>query len=60
MGTDGCYANDESSFPDVSANGRYVVYMSKATNLVVPDGNGAPAGHLPEGHGHRRHDRSST
>ena len=39
-GTDGCYANDESSFPDVSANGRYVVYMSKATNLVVPDGNG--------------------
>jgi len=39
-GVDGCYANDESSFPDVSANGRYVIYMSKATNVVVPDGNG--------------------
>ena len=40
-GPDGCYANDESSFPDVSGDGRFVVYMSKATNIVVPDGNGA-------------------
>ena len=36
----GCYANGESSFPDVSSDGRYVVYMSKGTNLVTPDGNG--------------------
>jgi Tol biopolymer transport system component len=41
VGVDGCYANDESSFPDVSGDGRFVVYMSKATNVVVPDGNGA-------------------
>ena len=41
VGSGGCYANDESSFPDVSGDGRFVVYMSKATNVVVPDGNGA-------------------
>ncbi len=41
IGLDGCYANGESSFPDTNANGRYVVYMSKGTNLVSPDGNGA-------------------
>ena len=41
VGSGGCYANDESSFPDISGDGRYVVYMSKATNVVVPDGNGA-------------------
>ncbi len=39
IGTDGCFANGESSFPDVSSNGQYVVYMSKGTNLA-PDGNG--------------------
>jgi hypothetical protein len=36
----GCYANGESSFPDVSADGRYVVFTSRGTNLVSPDGNG--------------------
>ncbi|MET0190448.1 MAG: hypothetical protein ABW212_15700, partial [Pseudonocardia sediminis] len=35
----GCYANGESSFPDVSADGRYVVFTSQGTNLVT-DGNG--------------------
>jgi Tol biopolymer transport system component len=35
----GCYANGESSFPDVSADGRYVVFTSRGTNLVTPDGN---------------------
>ena len=32
--TNGCYANGESSFPDVSADGRYVVFTSQGTNLV--------------------------
>jgi Tol biopolymer transport system component len=36
----GCYANGESSFPDISADGRYVVFTSQGTNLVT-DGNGA-------------------
>jgi Tol biopolymer transport system component len=35
----GCYANGESTFPDVSADGRFVVFSSRGTNLV-PDGNG--------------------
>ena len=41
IGVDGCYANGESSFPDTNVNGRFVVYMSKGTNLVTPDANGA-------------------
>jgi Tol biopolymer transport system component len=36
----GCFANAESSFPDVSNDGRYVAYTSKSTNVVQPDGNG--------------------
>ena len=36
----GCYGNDESTFPDVSADGRYVAYGSRATNLGPNDGNG--------------------
>ena len=35
----GCYANGESSFPDISADGRFVVFTSQGTNLVT-DGNG--------------------
>ena len=37
----GCYGNEESTFPDVSANGRYVAYGSRATNLGPNDGNGS-------------------
>ena len=37
----GCYGNEESTFPDVSANGRYVAYASWATNLGSNDGNGS-------------------
>jgi Tol biopolymer transport system component len=37
IGTDGCYANGESSFPDTNRDGQFVVFMSKATNLP---GNG--------------------
>ena len=32
--------------PSISANGRYVVFSSSATNLVADDTNGV-AGHLP-------------
>ena len=37
----GCYGNEESTFPDVSADGRYVAYGSRATNLGPNDGNGS-------------------
>lgn len=33
-------ANDDSSDPDISSNGRYVVFASSATNLVDDDTNG--------------------
>ena len=36
----GCYGNEESTFPDVNADGRYVAYASRATNLGPNDGNG--------------------
>ena len=39
--SDGSAANDDSSSPSISANGRYVAFSSAATNLVE---NG-PAGH---------------
>ena len=55
MGSDGCYANGESSFPDVSGDGRYVVYMSKGTNLV-PDGNGGQQDIFVKDMRDRRHD----
>ena len=29
----GCFGNEESTFPDVNAAGRYVAYGSRATNL---------------------------
>lgn len=38
--SDGSAANDDSSSPSISANGRYVAFSSAATNLV----EGAPAG----------------
>jgi WD40-like Beta Propeller Repeat len=39
--SDGSAANDDSSTPSISANGRYVAFSSAATNLV----ENAPAGH---------------
>jgi hypothetical protein len=40
-GTDGCYANGESTFPFTNTDGRYVVYMSVASNLIAGDTNGS-------------------
>ena len=37
---DGAQANGESIYPTVSADGRYVVFHSNATNLVTGDTNG--------------------
>ncbi len=39
---DGSPANGPSHQPDVSNNGRYVVFTSEATNLVAGDTNGKP------------------
>lgn len=33
-------ANDSSHAPSISADGRYVAFVSKASNLVAGDGNG--------------------
>lgn len=41
VATDGTQANNESDFPSVSGDGRYVVYHSFATNLVAGDTNNA-------------------
>jgi Tol biopolymer transport system component len=38
--SDGKEANGASSFPSISADGRYVAFESIATNLVAGDGNG--------------------
>jgi Tol biopolymer transport system component len=40
VGTDGCYANGETTFPYTNDDGRYVVFMSFASNLVANDTNG--------------------
>ena len=40
LGVGGVEANDESFDPRVSDDGRYVVFISKATNLVPNDTNG--------------------
>lgn len=40
VGSDGSQANGESWYPDISADGRYVVFQSTATNLVSGDTNG--------------------
>ena len=42
VATDGGDANGPSSNPDISADGRYVVFESAASNLVAGDTNGAP------------------
>ncbi len=39
VGADGASANGSSSSPMISANGRYVAFVSAATNLVVGDTN---------------------
>jgi len=39
--TGGVEANADSYTPDISADGRYIVYQSNATNLVGGDTNGA-------------------
>jgi Tol biopolymer transport system component len=39
VGTDGCYANGETTFPYTNDDGRYVVFMSFASNLVAGDTN---------------------
>jgi len=38
--SNGAQANGPNSTPDISKNGRYVVFQSNATNLVANDGNG--------------------
>jgi Tol biopolymer transport system component len=40
LATGGLQANDRSNTPSLSADGRYVVLASDATNLVVGDTNG--------------------
>ncbi len=40
VATDGTQGNGESREPEVSADGRYVVFVSDATNLVQNDTNG--------------------
>jgi Tol biopolymer transport system component len=40
VGTDGCYGNGASTFPDTNENGQYVVYMSTASNLQGSRGGG--------------------
>ncbi|MFZ6029544.1 MAG: carboxypeptidase regulatory-like domain-containing protein [Chloroflexota bacterium] len=40
-GLDGYSANGFSTSPDISADGRYVTYISSANNLVSGDNNGA-------------------
>lgn len=36
----GGQANDRSSFPAISADGRYIAFISDASNLVAGDTNG--------------------
>ena len=40
-GTDGCYANSESTFPFTNEDGSIVVFMSSASNLIAGDTNGS-------------------
>jgi len=42
VGAGGAQANGSSIRPDMSADGRYVVFESVATNLVAGDSNGMP------------------
>jgi len=41
VGTGGVQSNGDSTMPSISADGRFVAFMSEADNLVSPDGNGA-------------------
>ena len=38
----GVHGNTSSDYPAISSDGRYVAFLSAATNLVVPDTNGFP------------------
>jgi Tol biopolymer transport system component len=40
VSTDGAQANDGGGFPAISADGRFVVFLSDSTNLVPGDTNG--------------------
>jgi uncharacterized repeat protein (TIGR01451 family) len=40
VATGGAEADDESTYPTISADGRYVAFESRATNLVTGDTNG--------------------
>ena len=40
VASDGTQANDESGYPSISADGRYVAFESGATNLLAGDTNG--------------------
>ena len=40
MASDGTQGNDDSWFPSISADGRYVAFASWASNLVPGDTNG--------------------
>jgi hypothetical protein len=42
VASNGTQGNDESNEPSISADGRFVVYHSYATNLISGDTNGAP------------------
>ncbi len=44
VNTEGVQANDESGYPQISADGTTVVFTSDATNLVPNDTNGSPNG----------------
>jgi outer membrane protein assembly factor BamB/pimeloyl-ACP methyl ester carboxylesterase len=41
VASDGAEANDQSYYPSISADGRYVTFTSAASNLVSGDTNGA-------------------
>jgi hypothetical protein len=41
VGSDGAEGNDDSQFPSISADGRYVAFVSRASNLVSDDTNNA-------------------
>jgi Tol biopolymer transport system component len=42
VGPSGAQANGRSTHPSISADGRYVAFLSYASNLVTGDTNGAP------------------
>ena len=40
VASNGAQGNNNSSFPSISADGRYIAFVSSANNLVVGDTNG--------------------